>query len=482
MKLHTFILSSSIALAMAATTQGQSPPIPGRALIKTQPGATIVEAIAYVESLLPGVTFSVADETLASRDLYLLNFVPAPVPPDPQVEAVLDSLKESNPLNQTSLYGEFLYPDRTPESDTGSIWFQTVSGVEQYSDQYAETMLGLGPAQTRSTGQGVVVAVLDTGIDGTHPLLADVIAPGGYNFINDSADTSDPIDGVGHGTFVASLIHLTAPDATLLPVVVLDSEGRGDLWDLTVGIFHAIDRGVEVINLSLGSDYNSDAVANAIEEARSLGIVVTAAGGNIVPPSTEPINEYPAIRTNIMGVAAVDSLGVKTDFSNFDSNFFISAPGSSVEDAGAPDGFDPTLTIYGAVPGGDYAIWEGTSFATAFVSGAAALVRAQHPEWAADESTWMEIWTILETTAVNIDAQNPDHIGELGAGRLDIAAAAMDGPIAPALGDLDGDGTVGIADFLTLLDAWGQVHSSADLDGDGMVGITDFLLLLANWG
>ena len=57
----------------------------------------------------------------------------------------------------------------------------------------------------------------------------------------------------------------------------------------------------------------------------------------------------------------------------------------------------------------------------------------------------------------------------------------MSGPIAPTLGDLDNDGTVGIVDFLALLSAWGQVHSSADLDGDGIVGITDMLTLLANW-
>ncbi|MEE8459211.1 MAG: S8 family serine peptidase [Phycisphaerales bacterium] len=490
MKFHTLIQSVAMVLVTAVTAHGQipsaDPAVPGRAIIRVLPGVSIEAAIAYVEPLIEAhlsctdVTFTVIDGALASRRLYLLSFEPTTC--SDAVEIELDLLKDDL-ANTTSEWGEILYADHDPESNTGSIWFQTISGFEQYSNQYAETMLGLGPAQTMSTGQGVVVAVLDTGIDATHPLLADAIAPGGYNFINDSPDTSDPVDGVGHGTFVASLIHLTAPDATLLPVVVLDSDGFGDLWLLTRGIYHAIDRGVEVINLSLGSTYNSDAVADAIEDARSLGIVVTAAGGNNnVGPDTQP--EYPASRSNILGVAAVNSLGfVKADFSNYDPDFFISAPGSFVEDAGAPEGFDPALSIYGAVPGGGYAIWQGTSFGTAFVSGAAALVRAQHPEWAADESTWVEIETVLEKTAVPIDAKNDkEHAGQLGAGRLDTAAATMLGPIAPTLGDLDNDGTVGIADFLTLLDAWGQVHSSADLDGDGVVGITDFLMLLANWG
>ncbi len=494
MKFHTFIQSVSVVLTAAVAAHGQSldPPIPGRAVMRVQPGESIEAAIAYLEPMLPAVTFTVLDDALASRRIYLLRYQPAAL--GAEVEIVFDTLDPDDPANPIE-YGERLYADHDPESNTGSIWFHSTGGIDLFSNQYAEAMLGLGAAHGRSTGQGVVVAVIDTGIDATHPLLADVIAPGGYNFVNDSTDTADAGDGidndldqqvdesVGHGTFVASLIHLTAPNATLLPVVVLDSDGNGDLWLLARGIYHAIDRGVEVINLSLGSTYNSDAVADAIEDARSLGIFVPAAGGNLEPPDPGPIEENPATRSNMLGVAALDALGlVKADFSNYDANFFMSAPGASAADAEAPDGFDPALTIYGALPGGDYGIWHGTSFATAFVSGAAALVRAQHPEWHAGETTWQLVETALEVTAVNIDAQNPGFEGQLGAGRLDIATATTLGPITPTLGDLNGDGTVGVLDMLTLLAAWGQVHSSADLDGDGVVGIIDFLMLLANWG
>ena len=496
MKFHTLFLSGLVVLTATVAAYAQDdPPVPGLVIMRVQVGESIEAAIAYMEPMLPAVTFTVVDDALASRRVYLLGFTPAAL--GPQVEIMLDmldTLDPDDPANPID-YGERLYANHDPEGNSGSIWFQSISGIDQFSNQYVETMLGLGPAQVRSTGQGVVVAVIDTGIDATHPLLADVIAPGGFNFVSDSTDTSDVGDGidndgdkhvdesVGHGTFVASLIHLTAPDATLLPVVVLNSDGIGDAWRLTRGIYHAIDRGVEVINLSLGSTYSSDAVRDAIKDARNLGIFVPVAGGNLEPSDPGPIEENPATQSNMLGVAAVDSLGsLKADFSNYDSKFFISAPGASVADAGAPDGFDPSLSIYGAVPGGNYGIWQGTSFATAFVSGAAALVRAQHPEWHADETTWQLVEAVLEGTAVNIDAQNPDFAGQLGAGRLDIAAATTLGPIAPTLGDLDNNGTVGILDMLTLFEAWGQVHSSADLDGDGVVGITDFLILLANWG
>ena len=497
MKFHTFIQSVSVVLAATVAAHGQlvDPPIPGRAIMRVQEGQSIEAAIAYAESLQwmpPGVTFTVVDDALASHRMYLLSFETVL---RGLVENALDHL-EDDPANTTSEWGELLYAGHDPEGNTGSIWFHTVGGLDLFTNQYADTMLGLGPAHGRSTGQGVVVAVLDTGIDATHPLLADVIAPGGYNFISDSTDTSDVGDGinndedqdqlvdeaVGHGTFVASLIHLTAPDASLLPIVVLNSDGIGDGWLFVRGIYHAIDRGVEVINLSLGSTYHSDAVSDAIEDARNLGIVVPAAGGNN-NVGAGAFEKYPAAHSNMLGVAAVDSLGfVKADFSNHHPKFFISAPGSYVVDAGSPDCFDPALTIYGALPGGDYGIWQGTSFATAFVSGAAALVRAQHPEWPAEEGTWQLIVDAMTDTVVPIDTENPDYVGELGAGRLDVAAAAMLGPITPTLGDLDNDGTVGIVDMLALLAAWGQVHSSADLDGDGAVGISDFLILLANWG
>jgi subtilisin family serine protease len=273
-----------------------------------------------------------------------------------------------------------------------------------------------------------------------------------------------------------------APDAQLLPVVVLDSNGIGDAWLLTKGLFHAIDAGAEVINLSLGSTYKSEAVGDAIEAAKLAGITVVAAGGNWGLGEADR-EEFPAASSNGIGVASVDDLDVKAAFSNYNSKFVISAPGASIPDAGGPDGFDPNRTIYSALPGDLYGIWEGTSFSTAFVSGAAALLRAQHPQWPQDETTETRVQRILEVTAVDIDSipANAPYAGELGAGRLEVGAA-----LALGAGDLNLDGTVGVVDFLMLLAAWGPCPFDddclADLDGDGTVGVGDFLFMLENWG
>jgi subtilisin family serine protease len=120
--------------------------------------------------------------------------------------------------------------------------------------------------------------------------------------------------------------------------------------------------------------------------------------------------------------------------------------------------------------------------ATPLVSGAAALIRSQHPEWPADISTTNSIRLALRNTAVNINAQNPQYAGELGHGRVDIGAAVQLGPPTPALGDLNNSGAVDVDDLIAVIVAWGQVHSSADLDGDGQVEVDDLITVILNWG
>ncbi len=245
---------------------------------------------------------------------------------------------------------------------------------------------------------------------------------------------------------------------------------------------------MDVINLSHGSTYDSAAVEVALEEAKSLGMVVVAAGGNQNVGEGD-FEEFPAVKqSKTLGVAALDDLDVKASFSNFHEAFGISAPGTSIPDAGGPDGFDPDRTIYSSLPGSQLGIWEGTSFATAFVSGAAALVRAQHPDWPTSfmfgDDIVNEIEAVLEETSVEIydprnNPENQEFVGQLGVGRLDVAAATLVGA-----GDVDADGTIGITDLLAMLAAWGPCLDACrpDLDADGFVGISDFLTLLSNWG
>jgi subtilisin family serine protease len=477
------ILALAVLGAASGPVAGQVPDplVSGRAIVRLLDGVAIGDFITQFEADHAALNLGLAaSDTIAAHRMHLLAFDAGGL-----TEQQLDQLEidfQSGYLTTYLVWGELLYAGHDPEGNTGSLWFHSVEGSVSFGNQYAAGTLGLDAAHAQASGQGTVVAVLDTGIDTSHPLLAGNIAPGGFNFIAGNDDVVDLVNG--HGTFVAGLVHLVAPDAQLLPVVVLDSNGIGDAWLLTKGLFHAIDAGVQVINLSLGSTYKSEAVGDAMEAAKLAGITVVAAGGNWGLGEADR-EEFPAASGAGLGVASVDDLDVKAAFSNYNSKFAISAPGTSIPDAGGPDGFDPDRTIYSTLPAGlgPYGIWEGTSFSTAFVSGAAALLRAQHPEWPQDETTERRVQRILEVTAVDIDSipANAPYAGDLGAGRLEAGAA-----LALGAGDLDLDGTVGVVDFLMLLASWGPCPVDddclADLDGDGTVGIVDFLFMLQNWG
>lgn len=475
--------ASLLVLCCSAVTfaqQGIDPRIDSQIMVRVKPGQDLADFVTAFESAHPTVGVGLAD-SIESRSTYLLNLS---LPPD-YSEQFINALSDDLEANYTSLltWGEFVYENQAPEGKTGSTWAGSVGDVNTYSEQFAVNMLGLGPARQISMGQGVGVAVVDTGVDASHPMLADHVLDSGFNFVRNDTDTSDVGDGIdndedgstdemaGHGTFVTGLITLVAPDARILPVTVLNPDGVGTGWIHAKGLYFAIDHGVEVINLSLSSTYKAEAVEDAIEEALSHGIVVVAAAGNF---DREEPREFPAMSSDALGVAATDDNDVKGDFSNYNDKLFISAPGASY--------LDPDRAIISTLPGNDYAAWEGTSMAVPLVSGAAALIRAQHPEWNPDWTTSDQIANLLATTAVNIDDQNPGYLDMLGAGRLDVIAAVAEGPLAPELGDLNADGAVNIDDLFDVLAEWGETHSSADLNSDGTVNIDDVFVVLSRWG
>ncbi len=485
----SIILSLAIAGPLGAgggLPGGIDPPVTDRAVVRLA-GTDVNDFITLFNAKHPDTPIQSVLDSIPSREIYLLDII---FPADLDI---LEAYLESAP---GLVWADLVYQNEAPEGKTGSTWVTHVVFGTDYEAQYTGPLLNLPAAHKRSHGQGVVVAVLDTGIDASHPVFNGRVRSDGFNFVENNTNTDDVGDGkdtdadgvtdemVGHGTYVAALISFVAPQAQILPVVVLNGDGVGDIYTLIKGMYFAMDRGVELINLSLGSTYDSDGVEEALEAAEDLGIVIASSAGNF---DRDDPREFPAMKSPQLGVTATDDLDVKADFSNYHQKIFISAPGASAID---PDGTaDPDRSIISALPGGEFAIWQGTSMAAPLVSGAAALIRAQYPQLSG-LALFEQIETNLETTAFDIYPLNPDFDpdeGQLGAGRLDIGAAVALGPPAPPVGDLDYDGAVGILDLLLMLSSWGPCPDPpapcpADLNGDGSVGILDLLMLLANWG
>ena len=216
-------------------------------------------------------------------------------------------------------------------------------------------------AWSSGQGAGVKVAVIDTGIDCTHPdLKCDFSA--GVNLLDPS---SNPMDDNEHGTHVAGTIAGrgngggalgVAPKATLIPVKVLDADGAGSLSDIVKGINWATNAGVDVINMSLGGPNGSAALQRAVNQALSAGVVIVAAAGNSGPnPNTVG---FPGGYPGVIAVAASDNNDQIASFSSRGSAVAFVAPG---------------VNITSTIPGGGYKALSGTSMASPHVAGLAAL-------------------------------------------------------------------------------------------------------------
>jgi Subtilase family len=276
---------------------------------------------------------------------------------------------------------------------------------------------------------GVVVAVIDTGIDPTHPDLAGVSLPGA-TFVSSpdpSCASGTTVDDNGHGTHVAGLIAANANNAAgiagaafgvrVLPVKALDCTGAGLLSDVAQAIVWATDHGARIINVSIGADADVFVLHDAIRYAVSHNVLVVASAGNcgVVSVRCATLNEpqYPAAYPESLAVAATAPGDQHAAFSNVDPYVGISAPGMTIWST------TPTYptTLSRANPGTQtYAAFSGTSQASPLVAAIAALVLSQEPGL-----TVAQLTDRLRTTADDLGVAGVDPV--FGAGRVNALRA-----------------------------------------------------------
>jgi subtilisin family serine protease len=312
-----------------------------------------------------------------------------------------------------------------------------------WSSQWAPDAIGARSAWAFTRGgPEIVVAVLDTGVDLTHPDLAGRLVQG----TDLGAGDRDPTDDDGHGTHVAGIIAAlanngrgiagTAPGVLVMPVKVMDSDGN--IWDTAVaeGIAWAVAHGARVVNLSLGGDTASPVIDAAIDAARARDVLVVAAAGNHEGDVADPGVSHPGAYGPALTVAAVEDRPASVDadgdgapdgcgvprfapveyrhalYSNTGPEVDLAAPGSCI------------FSTYSTPSGHSYAYLSGTSMATPMVSAAAALVLSRNPSL-----TVGEVEAALVGTAADVGPPGPDS--ETGAGLLQ-AGAAVASVAAPA--------------------------------------------------
>lgn len=417
-----FISSTVAATAMAAAIAGLDlllAPVHAAQAAQRVPSAPPAEVVVQLAPGVDAAAFAAAQglallDQFGSRPIWRLGLT-APGDPD-TVAAALAALPEV-------VFAEANSEGETPESVRASVW-AIGNTAEDYAGQWAPDALRLAEAHTLATGRGVRIAVLDTGVELTHPSLAGQLLRRrdgsvlGRDFVDADADPSEgggPGDlGWGHGTHVAGLLALAAPGARLMPVRVLDSNGRGNIWVLAEGLLWAVDPdgrprsddGAHVVNLSLGTtrptrlldlavklaactfdededdDEGLDGPGFAADRercARGQAALVVASAGN---GGSDSERTYPAAEgvEGARAVAATRPDGALADFSNRGGWIPLAAPGESI-----------VSSVPGGGAAGAWGTWSGTSMAAPLAAGTAALVLSIRApgQWRPNPRRWL---------------------------------------------------------------------------------------------
>ena len=442
------IVTAGAALLLPATPlAAQAVAVPGRPHqretleLPPQEQKRIVVLLADSNILgLLQLTQSTLADALVAKGLYLLDT------PAGTTDAELSNLISTLQGQDNVVFAEADGKARTNEVDScqggstgGGAGAQqcTVAFVDgtptagEFNGQSAVAQIRADDAQAIPHPFTPIVAVIDTGLDLSHPIFAGRLYSTGWDFVDGHASGWDTPNGVdedgdglvdeayGHGTHIAGSVLAVDPDALILPVRALNADGSGSGYRVAEAIYYAVDAGADVINLSLSFQQLSAAVISALQYAEAFGVTVTTSAGNTGGTVLFPGNYDPAAVTwtlpllgslqlhgnRIITVTAVNSADVKASFAAHGAFVDLAAPG---------------VSIYSAVPGNGYAWWSGTSMATGIASGAAALMIGIGGPWPLTDAA-----AALEAHAHDIDGSNPQYAGELGVGRIDCWASGM---------------------------------------------------------
>ncbi len=440
-KLRFMLLTALVALAMMPLAAAQSQEIPQQFILRTAPGDSALVASRHSLSILTEIH---PETTEAPVGVYLVT-TPTEVPgvvQDVNSDTAVVSFERNHAVTipetrrprlaqSTAAILETL-PDRTLIPYWGpSVW-------RGYAFQPAATIIRAVDAHALFATGGGIVAIIDTGIDVDHPVLAGAIVPG-FDFLRNQVPITSDLSSVsqstaailemqqpgepfraarvnqstaaileqstaailegeglpaafGHGTMVAGLVRLVAPTARIMPLTTFGPDGSGDVFNIERAIYYAVDHGANVINMSFSLENWSAELLRAINYANEHDVICVAAAGN----SGEETLVFPSAFRHVIGVGSTNNLDRRSTFSNYGNGLVqLAAPGEG---------------LITAFPGGRYAAVWGTSFSAALVSGAAALV--------------VQVVPGIEPTNAEEALSRAKRIGQdMGEGRLDLWTA-----------------------------------------------------------